>query len=237
MTNHIQYPMPAGTQPWAVRERHRSRRRKVLQLPRYSVREEIFNGITHGIGAIGAVAALLILVNRASGREETASVGIFSGSMILLYLISCLYHSLKVGRAKKVFQVLDHCTIYLLIAGTYTPITLLAFSHPKGVILCAVTWSVAAIGILMNAIDMRRFRIASMVCYLCLGWMVLLFLPDILTSCTSYELLMLFLGGICYTLGAVLFGLGTKIPYMHGVFHLFCIAGSIFHFLMIYHLL
>jgi hemolysin III len=233
MTNNIQYNMPTGTQPWAVKERHRSRGRKVLCLPRYSVGEEIFNGVSHGVGAALSVAALFTLLGKVKNTRETVSVVIFSISMFLLYLVSCLYHSLKVSRAKKVFQVMDHCTIYLLIAGTYTPITLLALPQQKGTILCAVAWAVAAFGIAINSIDMRRFRTVSMVCYLSLGWLIVLFWRDLYFGMPLSALILLLVGGVCYTVGAILFGVGIKIPYMHGAFHLFCIAGSACHFIMI----
>lgn len=237
MTGEIHYNMPKGTQHWAVRERHRSRGRRVLHLPRYTVGEEIFNGVTHGVGAIFAVAALFLLSASASSPMARASAVVFGSSMILLYLISCLYHSLKISRGKKVFQVLDHCTIYLLIAGTYTPITLLAFPQPTGKILCAVAWCVAVFGIILNAIDMYRFRVVSMVCYMVLGWMIVLFWWDLWVGLSLQDLLLLIAGGVLYTVGAILFGVGRTVPYMHSVFHLFCLGGSICHFILIYHLM
>ncbi|WOC31068.1 MULTISPECIES: PAQR family membrane homeostasis protein TrhA [Caproicibacterium] len=237
MTGEIQYNMPAGTQPWAVRERHRSRRRRVLRLPRYTVGEEVFNGVSHGIGAVAAVGALIFLLQAASSATAKWSAAVFGGSMFLLYLISCLYHSLGVNRGKKVFQVLDHCTIYLLIAGTYTPITLLAFSQPTGLILCILAWVIAVLGIVLNAADMRRFRVVSMVFYMVLGWMIIFFWWDLWVGLSRTDLLLLLAGGIFYTVGAILFGIGRKVPYMHGVFHVLCLAGSVSHFFLIYHLM
>lgn len=237
MLGEIRYNMPTGTQPWAVRERHRSRRRKVLHLPRYTIGEEIFNGVTHGVGAVFSIVALFAMLRVARTPTATWSAAIFGSSMILLYLISCLYHSLKVSRGKKVFQVLDHCTIYLLIAGTYTPITLLAFPQPTGQILCLIAWGVAAFGIVLNAVDMQRFRVVSMVCYMVLGWMIVLFWWDLWVGLSLPDLLLLVAGGILYTVGAILFGIGRKVPYMHSVFHLFCLGGSICHFILIYHLM
>lgn len=232
----VHYDMPSGTDDKAVRTRHRNRRRRVLVLPRYTVGEEIFNGVSHGVGAALAVAALVLLLLRGTSLTARISCAIFGGSMILLYTISCLYHSLKVNRGKKVLQVLDHCTIYLLIAGTETPLSLLVFPYPRNVIVCAVAWGIAVFGIILNAVDMRRFRVVSMICYIGLGWMIAFFFQDLFHGMDIYSLVMLILGGVIYTVGAILFGLGRKIAYMHSVFHLFVLAGSFFHFLMIYHI-
>lgn len=154
--------------------------------------------------------------------------------MILLYLISTLYHSLGVNRAKKVFRVLDHCTIYLLIAGTYTPLTLLCLPGTTGIALLSVVWGGAVLGIVLNAVDMKRFRIFSMICYLGMGWAVIFVLPSLLQAVNAFEFWFLLAGGIAYTVGAIFYGLGKKHAYIHFVWHLFVLAGSLCHFAVVF---
>lgn len=231
----IEYDMPTGTHKKAVRGRRRSRRRRVLQLPRYTVGEEILNGISHGVGALLAIAGTVLLLLRCSTATEYASCSVYGASLILLYVVSCLYHSLDVCRGKKVFQVLDHCTINLLIAGTYTPLVLLCFP-PQRRWVCLLVWAIAAFAIVLNAVDMHRFRVVSMVCYIGLGWMIAIFWKDIYYSMDSFALTTLIAGGIVYTVGAILFGVGVRMKYMHSVFHFFVVAASVLHYLTIYHM-
>lgn len=213
----------------------REKRRKLLALPRYTLGEEIANAITHGLGAaLAAVGAGILLVHTHSDPLSLISAGIYSATMFLLYLVSTLYHSLAVSRTKKVFQVLDHCTIYLLIAGTYTPISLLCIGGNTGWLLVGIVWTAAVVGIVLNAVNMRRFRVISMVCYLAMGWCVLFFLPALLRGIDSVSLILLVTGGVLYTVGAVIYGLGRTVPYMHALWHVFCTAGSIFHYLVVY---
>lgn len=208
--------------------------REKLRLPRYTLGEEIANAITHGLGAVFGVAALVILLVVSPHDAVTVvSVSLYGATLFLLYTVSTVYHALGLNRAKKVFQVLDHCTIYLLIAGTYTPICLVSMGR-DGKILFTIVWTVAVAGIVLNALDMKRFRVISMVFYLGLGWCILLFLKPLLEALDSTSITWLIAGGVVYTVGSILYGLGRKIPYMHSVFHLFCLAGSAFHFIVIY---
>lgn len=208
--------------------------RRVLVLPSYTIGEEIANAITHGLGVVLAIAGAPILLTIAP-KEPTAmvSVGIYSLTMFLLYLVSTLYHSLDVCRAKKVFQVLDHCTIYLLIAGTYTPVSLLCIGGATGWTLVAIVWTAGVLGIVLNAVDMRKFRVLSMVCYMAMGWCVIFFLPQLLAAIDTVSLILLVTGGVVYTVGAVIYGIGVTVRYMHSLWHVFCLAGSVFHFLVV----
>ena len=216
------------------RSERRAWRRKRLGLPSYTTAEEIWNAISHGLGAAFAIVALvLLLVNGQHNALTMVSVSIYGSTMFLLYTVSTLYHALGVGRAKKVFQVLDHCTIYLLIAGTYTPVSLLSIGGASGWFLFGFVWAVSILGIVLN---MKRFRVVSMICYLGLGWCVLFFLRPLVESIDTTSLLFLVIGGVLYTIGAILYGVGRKIKYMHSVWHFFCVAGSFFHFLVVYNI-
>ena len=206
---------------------------------RQSIGEEVLNAISHGIGAVMAVIGTVLLVLRAKEEGDLLniiSVAIFGGSMILLYLISCLYHALPRSKGKQVFQILDHCSIFLLIAGTYTPISLVALrSHSVwlGWTIFGVIWGMAVIGIVLNAIDIARFSKISMVCYLGMGWCIIITARLLPTLLGTGGVVFLITGGVAYTLGAVLYGLGKKRRYFHSVFHLFVLAGSILHFFCI----
>ncbi len=213
----------------------REERRRVLKLPFYTFREEITNAVTHGAGALLAAAgAVALLLHTRKEPLHLASVGVYGLTMFLLYLVSTLYHSLEVNRAKKLFQVLDHCTIYLLIAGTYTPISLLCIGGAEGRLLTGIVWAAAAVGIALTAADMRRFRVVSMVCYLAMGWCVLFFLRPLVENIDGVSLALLVAGGVLYTVGAVIYGLGRTVRYMHALWHLFCLAGSVLHYLVVY---
>ncbi len=215
----------------------RTTRRKELELPSYTVAEEVINAATHGVGAglaIAGLAALLI-----NGRHDTltlAADSVFGVTMILLYTVSTLYHALGVCPGKKICQILDHCTIFLLIAGTYTPISLLCFGGVTGWVMFSIVWTVAVVGIVLNAIDLKRFKTFSMVCYLALGWLVIFFFKPLLTHLDPGAIFNLIAGGVFYTVGAVIYGVGKKVKYMHSVWHLFVLGGTIFHYLVIYHI-
>lgn len=209
-------------------------------LPKYTKGEEVFNMTSHIVGgALGVVATVLCVVFAAVHKNVygVISGAVFGFTMILLYTMSSIYHGLspKLG-AKKVFQILDHCSIFLLIAGSYTPFalcTLRQYNTALGWTIFGVIWAVAILGIVLNSIDLKRYKIFSMICYLIMGWCIICkinVLPQLLTT-SGFALLVL--GGVVYTIGAVLYGLGKKYKYMHSVFHLFIFAGSLLHFLCI----
>lgn len=185
--------------------------------------------ITHIVGGAVGILALIACVLKAQGRPEILCAAIYGSSMILLYAVSSIYHGLKPGMAKKVMQVIDHCTIYFLIAGTYTPIVLCAMAPVYPAIgwgLFAGEWILAIVAATLTAIDLRKFRVFSMVCYIGMGWGVVLFLPQALEVLGLVGFGILFAGGVAYTVGAVLFGLGKRMKWMHSVFHIFVVLGS-----------
>lgn len=209
-------------------------------LPTYTKGEEIFNMTSHIVGAGFAVIALILCVVFSINRKNTyglISSIIYGITMILLYTMSSIYHGLSPKlKAKKVLQILDHCSIFLLIAGTYTPFalcTLRAYSPQIGWSIFAINWIMAAIGITLNAIDLKRYRVFSMICYLVMGWCIIVKI-NILPSLLGMKgFILLALGGVIYTIGAVLYGVGVKVKYMHSVFHLCICVASILQFLCI----
>ena len=204
-------------------------------LPTYTRGEERFNMISHIVGGAIGVAALVVCVVRAALHHNGFGLAgsiVFGVSMILLYTMSSIYHGLREGTAKKVLQVLDHCTIYVLIAGTYTPILLSAMRPIDPVaswVLLGVIWALAAVAITLTAIDLHRFRVFSMICYIGMGWTIIFKVALLIEAIGWGGFWLILLGGVSYTAGAVLYGMGRTKRYMHSVFHLFVILGSVLH--------
>ena len=207
-------------------------------LPRYSQYEELTNGITHALGIIfGGICLAMCLTKSASTLGLISSL-IYCISMIAVYTVSTVYHSLPTGRGKKGLQVLDNCTSYTLIAGTYTPIMMCAFLPNEPAIgwgILAFQWISTVMCIVLNAIDLRRFRIVSMVFYILMGCIIIFFTPLALRLLTPGGFYYVLAGGISYTIGAILYGIGSKLPWFHSVFHVFVLLGSILQFWGIYH--
>lgn len=209
------------------------------KLPDYTRGEELFNMISHIVGGALGIAALVLCVIRSALRHNGYGLAgsiVFGLSMILLYTMSSIYHGLHDGMGKRVLQVLDHCTIYVLIAGTYTPLLLSAMRPIDPVsswALLAVVWGLAAIAITLTAIDLHRFRVLSMALYIGMGWTIVFRLPLLMQAVGPVGFGLILAGGLCYTIGAILYGVGKKKRYMHSVFHLFVIAGSVCHTLAI----
>ena len=208
-------------------------------LPDYTKGEELFHTISHFAGAVFGIVALLTCL-MASVTKQTiwgvVSSIIYGSSLILLYTMSGVYHVLPKGMAKKVMQVIDHCTIYLLIAGTYTPVMLCAvrpISPEWAWTILGLVWGCALIAATFTAIDLKKYAKFSMACYIGMGWCVVLAIKPTLQAVPLSGLLWLLLGGISYSLGAVLYGLGKKHRYMHSVFHLFVVIGSILQYVSI----
>ena len=209
--------------------------RRRLGLPRYTLGEEIFSAVSHGVSALYAVGALVwLLLTCRPTALRLVSAAVFGGTMVLLYTVSTLYHGLGLNRAKVVFRSLDHCTIFLLIAGTYTPITLVCLGGWKGWAMFGTVWAAAVLGVVLNAVSVERFKKVSMACYLAMGWCVLFFLRPLVENIDGVSLALLVAGGVLYTVGAVIYGLGRTVRYMHALWHLFCLAGSILHYLVVY---
>ena len=208
---------------------------KTNELPNYTRGEELINMITHIVGgALGFIALLACVIVAAFHHNVIGVVsGIIYGlTVILLFTMSSIYHGLKKELPKKVFRVLDHCTIYILIAGTYTPILLgefrLVYPFDAWIVFGAI-WGLAIIGITLTAIDRKRFAIFAIICYLGMGWMAIFRINRLVEVLGAPFFILILIGGVLYTLGVVFYGIGKKKKYMHSVFHFFVIAASIFH--------
>ena len=205
--------------------------------PQYTLGEEIANSITHGIGAALGVAALVVMIVKAavagSHPASLASAIIFGIALILEYLASTLYHAIAPAAAKRVFRIIDHSCIYVLIAGTYTPFCLITLGEAGGIPLCIAVWALAVAGILFEVfMRQRQSRWLTIAVYLAMGWLVLFRLPQLIGALHPTALFLLAAGGVCYTIGAVFYVL-KKIRYMHTVFHVWVLAGSVLQFLAV----
>ncbi len=216
--------------------------RTKITLPSYTRGEEICNMITHIVGgAFGIVALILCVVKSILNSVELGVVCsiIYGASIVLLFTMSSLYHGLIPVKAKKVFRVIDHCTIYLLIAGTYTPIVLVSLRQVSPFwawLVFGIVWGSAIFAITLTAIDMNKFRIFSMVSYLAMGWCILICLKDCIAAVGGIGMLLIFIGGVLYTIGAVIYSIGKhkNVPYAHSVFHVFVLFACILHFIAIF---
>lgn len=207
---------------------------KRIDLPKYKLGEELMNAISHGVGVLLSVAALVLCIIKANTALELFSVLFYGISSIVLYLMSCLYHSLYPNNAKRVFRIIDHCSIYLLIAGTYTPFCLLVLPLNIGWWIFGFVWGCAVLGIVLNAIDLKKFKKISMVLYLVMGWCIIFTFKTLWNNMNHFGILLLLLGGVIYTLGAVLYGVGKRKQYVHSMFHIFCILASACFFFAVY---
>ena len=208
-------------------------------LPNYYRGEEIMNMVTHIVGgALGVVALPLCVIFAALHGNVYGVVGgaIYGFCMIAMYCLSSVYHGLRPGMGKKVLQVLDHCTIYFLIAGTYTVIALSALRPVYPVLawgMFGFQWALSALSVTLTAIDLKKYQAFSMICYICMGWAILPFVGQAREVLTDTGFGLLLAGGISYTIGAVLYGIGSKKHWMHSVFHIFVVLGSLLQFLCI----
>jgi hemolysin III len=211
------------------------KKREPSALPNYTRSEEIFNMVTHIVGgAMGLVAMLACVIVAAyhqNGWGITSGI-IYGFTVILVFTMSSIYHGLKLELPKRVFRVLDHCTIYVLIAGTYTPILLGAFRVAytfDAWLLFGILWGLAIIGITLTAIDRKRFQIFALICYLGMGWSAMFRITRLIEVLGAPFFILIVIGGGLYTLGVLFYALGKKVKYMHSVFHLFVNAASILH--------
>lgn len=208
-------------------------------LPDYTRGEEWMNTITHIVGGALGIAVLVLCIIRSVIKQTPFGIAgsvIYGTSMIALYSISSIYHGLRPGMAKKVLQVLDHCTIYFLIVGTYTAISITSLrtiSPTLGWGMIIFQWTLTAIAVTLTAIDLEKYSIFSMICYIGMGWAILPFLSQAREVLTAPGFYLLLSGGISYTVGAVLYGIGNRVRWMHSVFHIFVVAGSVLQFLCI----
>lgn len=199
------------------------------------LREEVVNALTHGLGAVIALAAGAVLITLAAvfgDGWQLAGAIVFGATLLLLYLASTLYHAIPHPIAKQRLKVFDHCAIYLLIAGTYTPFTLIGLRDDGGWLLFGVIWALAAMGIIFKLFFTGRFKLVSTLIYVAMGWIALLAIGPMLRQLPPTTLAWLFAGGVAYTVGAV-FYMSRRLPYGHAIWHLFVIAGSVCHFVAV----
>lgn len=202
---------------------------------RYTLGEEIFNSVTHGIGSLLSIAGTVVLIifSVIYGDVWTVvSSAIYGASLIILYTMSTLYHAITNEKAKHFFRIMDHNTIFFLIAGTYTPLTLSILRGNLGWILFVVVWIVAIIGIVLNSIDLEKYSKPSVACYIAMGWVIIFAIKPLMNAMPQISLIFLLVGGLFYTLGVIFYAI-KKVKYFHSIWHLFTIFGSVFHFFCI----
>ena len=218
------------------------RRTKLIDrvLPTYTKGEEIFNMTSHIVGGVLGIVATILCTIFAAIHGNTYGIvsgAIYGASLIILYTMSSIYHGLSPKLfSKRVFQILDHCTIFLLIAGCYTPVALCNIREidpVSGWTIFGVIWALAIIGIVLNSIDLKKFKVFSMICYLLMGWCIIFRVDLLIKSVDMNGIILLVAGGIAYTIGAILYGIGKKHKYFHSIFHLFILLGSFLQFFCI----
>ena len=217
-----------------------------VNIPKYSLAEELLNAISHGLGAVfGVVALVLMLLKTCPGGDPfaIASSIIYGLSLIILFTISCVYHSLAKNNGKRVLRILDHDMIYILISGTYTPYMLVALRQYNvwnlgtgtvAYLMFGLVYVFCIIGAVFNSINIKKYAKLSMACYIVSGWIVVSALPVLWNIITPWGVLLLLFGGIVYTIGAVLYGIGHKKKYFHSLFHLFVLIGAVLMFISVY---
>ncbi len=208
-------------------------------LPDYTKGEEIFNMTTHIVGGGLGIIVLVSCILAAALHGNVLGIitsAVYGFSLVSLYTVSSVYHGLRLSLSKKVLQVLDHCTIYLLIAGTYTPILLCAIfpiSPISAIALMVFVWGCSALAATLTAIDLKKYGVFSMICYIAMGWCIIIDLPNAYKALSPTGFYWLLSGGIAYTIGAVLYGMGRRLRYMHSVFHIFTVIGSFLQYICI----
>jgi hemolysin III len=202
----------------------------------YPLKEEIANAITHGIGALLSIPALIILIGRAVNQDNSLALMssiIFGTSMFILYLCSTLMHSIHHPKVRKLFKILDHSAIYILIAGTYTPFLLLTIKGTLGWVLFAIIWTIAIGGVVFKSLFIGRFNVISTICYIIMGWLIVVAIKPLYEGLELAGFLLLVGGGVLYTVGAI-FYLWEKLPFNHAIWHVFVLSGSTCMFLCVW---
>lgn len=202
----------------------------------YTLGEEIFGAVTHGVGGLLSIAGTVVLIVFCAiygGAWEVVSASVYGASLIILYTMSTLYHAITNKKAKAFFRIMDHNTIFFLIAGTYTPYTLVSLRGALGWVLFGIVWGAAALGIVLNSVNLEKYRKVSVIAYLAMGWVVLIAIKPLAESISTLSLVFLISGGVLYSLG-IIFYKAKKIPYFHAIWHLFVIAGSVAHYFSVF---
>ena len=203
---------------------------------RYTLGEEIFNSVTHGVGSLLSIAGTVVLIVFSAINSDAFAVvssDVYGASLIILYTMSTLYHSITNEKAKKFFRIMDHNTIFFLIAGTYTPYTLAVLRSPLGWVLFGVVWGAAAIGIVLNSIDLEKFSKISVVCYIAMGWVIIIAVKPLMNSMPFISFALLVAGGVFYTIGVIFYAI-KKVKYFHSVWHIFTVIGSALHYFSVF---
>ncbi len=213
----------------------RGKTKREITIPPYSREEELCNAVTHGLGALLSAAALVLMLVRARGALAVTAAALFGASMLLLYTMSCVYHALspRLG-GKKVLRVLDHCTVFLLVLGTYVPVSLLGVAGARGWTLFGMVAFFTVIGIVFTALDVERFQLEAVLCQLFSGWSILIGASALMRAAGIPGLAWMVAGGVMYSVGAILYGLGRHRKFFHTVFHVFCLFGTFCHFWAVY---
>ena len=209
---------------------------KNIELPKYSLGEELVSSISHGIGSLLSVAALVVGVVFAALYGDAwcvVNMAVYGAMLVILYTMSTIYHGLRPNNGKRVFRIIDHCSVFLLIAGTYTPLTLISLRGLVGWILFGVVWTAAILGIVLNAVNINKYKVFSMICYIAMGWVIIFAFKPLMDAMAPAGIWLLLGGGFFYTVGAILYGIGKKKKYVHSVWHFFVLAGSILHYFSI----
>ena len=209
---------------------------KNIELPKYSLGEELVSSISHGIGSLLSVAALVVGVVFAALYGDAwcvVSMAVYGAMLVILYTMSTIYHGLRPNNGKRVFRIIDHCSVFLLIAGTYTPLTLISLRGLVGWILFGVVWTAAILGIVLNAVNINKYKVFSMICYIAMGWVIIFAFKPLMDAMAPAGIWLLLGGGFFYPVGAILYGIGKKKKYVHSVWHFFVLAGSILHYFSI----
>ena len=210
---------------------------KNKKTPKYTVGEEIVNAITHGVGALFGIVALVLTIIFSVKNQNTIgliSSIIYGVSMIFMFTSSCIYHALSPNiKGKKVMRVIDHCDIYVFIAGCYTPFCLSAIGGVTGWVIFGINWGCAILGVILNSINLEKFKIPAFLIYLIMGWMIIFSFKSLSNALAPMGIKLLLLGGIIYTIGAVFYLIGSKKRYIHSVFHIFVLLGAISQFFSI----
>ena len=206
-----------------------------VKIPKYNLKEELINSISHGLGGIFAIVALILCVIKANNASAIVSCSIYCSLMIVLYIISCIYHALSPKvKGKKVLRVIDHCNVMLMVAGTYMPVCLSLLHGFIGWLTFSIVWIITIVGVVFNAVDVDKYSVISVICNLLLGWGAVFLIKPMLEYINMQAIMLLIIGGILYTIGSILYGVGRKVPYMHSIFHFFVLGGSVIHFIFIY---
>lgn len=214
---------------------------EAVSLPDYSKKEDIVNSVTHALGVPFAIAVItLCTIGCATYNLSALGAFIVYGiTMIILYSCSAAYHALNPGFAKKVMRVVDHSVVFLLIAGSITPFSLIAIrsvNNTLGIAVCVISWAVTLIGMLMTFINQEKFKVVQFILYISMGFIILTGAKAVYTSCYEGKMSVVFMvaGGIAYLIGAALYGVGKKVRYFHSIFHIFILLGSVIHFIGFY---